>query len=191
MKKVLRRTQFGNPVLRGKARPLAVDQIKSSEIQELIANMRHTLTSEKLGIGLAAPQVGQDLSLAVIAIQPTELRPKIKTFDLVLINPEITQYVGRKKAMWEGCISAGPGKAGLFAKVPRYAEVKVRYDDEAGKPRHRSFKGLRAHVVQHEVDHLNGVLFVDKVTDTKSYMTYAEYLKRVKKKSKTGSKQEA
>ncbi len=180
--KVLKRTQFGNPTLREKARLLKPDEIKSARVQELIAGMRHTLVSKKLGIGLAAPQVGESLAIAIIAIRPTELRPNIEPFDAVFINPEIVESRGRRKAMWEGCISSGSGgKADLFGKALRYDEVVVKYYDETGKQHQQTFTGLRAQVAQHEIDHLNGILFVDRVRDTKTYMTYSEYLARVKK----------
>lgn len=144
--------------------------------------MKHTLIEKKLGIGLAAPQVGRGIALAVIALRPTPHRPKVKEFDLVLINPIITDFIGKKTELWEGCISAGSeGKADLFAKVPRYKQVRVKYTDKNGKLCHKSFKGLKAQVVQHEIDHLNGVLFVDHVKDTKTFMTYKEYMKRIKK----------
>ncbi len=178
--KTLRRTEFGNPILRDKAASIDAAQIDTKKIHGLIADMRHTLVSKKLGIGLAAPQVGESLALIVIAIRTTELRPKVRPFDLVLINPEITDTVGREKAMWEGCISSGAKKAELFAKVPRYEWIKAKYLDEYGKLHHKQFKGLQAHVIQHEVDHLNGILFVDRVKDPKTFMTYAEYIKRIK-----------
>lgn len=180
--KVLKRTQFGNPVLRAKTKLVPVDEIKSDRIQMLINDMSHTLTSEKLGVGLAAPQVGKILALSVIKIRPLPHRPEVKELDMVLINPEIIETIGLKKDMWEGCISAGQKNAGLFAKVPRYQIIKVKYYDENSKLRHRTLTGLPAQVVQHEVDHLNGVLFVDRVKDTTTYMTYAEYIKRVRNK---------
>lgn len=175
--KVLELTQFGNPVLRQVAQRLSADEITSPLVQDLIANMPFTLTSKKLGIGLAAPQVGESLALAVVHIQPTKLRPDVKSFELTIINPEITRTFGRRKQLWEGCISSGQGKTGLFAKVPRYKKIELSYLDENGKAHTKQFTGLPAHVIQHEVDHLNGVLFVDKVINTTTYMTYAEYLK--------------
>lgn len=181
--KELTRTQFGEAILRQKAEKLKPEAIQSKEIRRLIADMRYTLTEKKLGVGLAAPQVGQRLALTVIAVRPSEHRPKVKPFDLVLINPEITGTTGRRKQLWEGCISAGShGKADLFAKVPRYPQVKVKYRDEQGKLHHRGFKGLAAHIIQHEVDHLNGVLFVDRVKDPTTYMTYKQYLRMVKQR---------
>ena len=177
--------QFGDPVLRKVAKKLSAEEITSKHTKQLIVAMKHTLVSKKLGIGLAAPQVGKSIALAVIAVRPTEHRPKVEVFDLVLINPEIIETTGKKKQMWEGCISAGSnGEADLFAKVPRYSAVKVKYQDEHGKPQQKTFKDLKAQVIQHEVDHLNGILFVDRVKDTKTFMTYKEYLKRIKSKQK-------
>lgn len=180
--KILSCTQFGNPILRKKAKRIAKSEILSPAIQGLIQDMRHTLIEKNLGIGLAAPQVGKSVALAVIAIRPTPHRPKVKNFDTVLINPVITDFIGKKVSLWEGCISAGSeGKADLFAKVPRHTEVRVTYYDEQGKLCHDSFKGLKAQLIQHETDHLHGTLFIDHVTDTKSFMTYKEYMRRIKK----------
>ncbi len=181
--KTLRRTQFGDPILRQVAKPLTKQAALSSKIQQLIKDMGSTLSTLKLGIGLAAPQVGETIALAVIAIQPTKHRPKAEPFSLVLINPEITETFGRKKQMWEGCISTGPGKAGLFAKVPRYSKIKVKFLDKKGTQHHQIYKDLPAQVIQHEADHLNGILFVDRVKDTKTYMTYHEYLKHIAHKT--------
>lgn len=180
--KTLKRTEFGNPILREVAQRLTSEEIASAKIKRLIADMRGTLSELKLGVGLAAPQVGQNKAMAIIAIQPTEHRPDVDTFDLVFINPKITSTQGRRQQLWEGCISAGPGKAGLFAKVPRYQKIRVAFTDEKGERQQKSFEGLVAHAIQHEVDHLNGILFVDRVKDTSSYMTYREYVRRVAKK---------
>ncbi len=180
--RVLKLTQFGNPILRQKAQPLTAKEIGSKKTQQLIADMRQTLKSMKIGVGLAAPQVGEGIALAIVQMRPTPHRPKVTPFDLILINPEITETFGRRSQLWEGCISSGLDKNGLFAKVPRYKKIRLRYYDEIGKQHHKNFEGLPAHVIQHEVDHLNGVLFVDRVTETKTYMTFAEYKKRIAKK---------
>lgn len=183
--KILPRTQFGNPILRQKAKLLTKQEITARKTQELIKNMQHTLMSQKLGVGLAAPQIGQSVALIVIAIRPTAHRPRVKPFDLVLINPVIANQSASKKSLWEGCLSAGSlGKADLFAKVPRSTNVTVEYLDENGKEQQKSFAGLKAQIVQHEVDHLNGTLFVDRVEDTKTYMTYNEYMQRIKNSAK-------
>jgi len=180
--KVLPRTQFGDPILRKRAKRLRVKDIHSLAVQGLIQNIRHSLLTEELGVGLAAPQVGESLAITVIAIRPTLHRPDVEEFDLVLINPDIIEYIGDKTLLWEGCISGGSnGKADLFAKVPRYKQVRVKFYDEHGIMREETYEGLRAQIVQHETDHLNGMLFVDRVEDTKTFMTHHEYMTRIKK----------
>ena len=139
--------------------------------------MQNLLLDKKLGIGLASTQIGESVSLAVIELQKTKARPDIERSSLVIINPKITKVSGNKTQMWEGCISSGAGKAGLFAKVPRYKKIELEYLDENAVKHKKEFSGLSAHVIQHEVDHLNGILFVDKVKDSTTYMTYSEYRK--------------
>lgn len=173
-------TEFGNPLLRQKARALSVKEIKLAETQKLITDMQEFLLSKKMGVGLAAPQAGEEIALAVISIRPIKHRKDVEEFDLVIINPEITKTFGRKSQEWEGCISGGSLKGGLFAKVPRYKKIELRYHDEKGVSHKKTFDGLVAHIIQHEVDHLNGILFVDKVKDTETFVTYNEYMKLVK-----------
>ncbi len=176
--KSLEIVEFGDPILRKTAKKISVSTIKSAEFQNLIRDIRTFLLNEKLGVGLAAPQVGEGLALSVIAIRPTEHRPTVKEFDLIIINPSY-KGLGDKKEMWEGCISSGAGQAGLFAKVPRYKKVEATFWDENGQKQTKQFSGLPAQVIQHETDHLNGVLFVDKVADTKTFMTMSEYRKQI------------
>lgn len=178
--KELCRVEFGNPLLRQKTRLLPAEEITTPKIKALVKNMRHTLTSKKIGVAIAAPQVGEAIALVVVAVRPTKHRPKAEQYDKVFINPRITETFGRRTQMWEGCLSAG--KSGLFAKVPRYKKVRASYMDEEGNQREEVFMGLPAQIVQHEVDHLNGILFVDRVKDTSTYMTLKEYRKRIKNK---------
>lgn len=188
---ILPRTQFGNPVLRKKTQPIAVKDVSSERIQTLIGDMRHTLLEKKLGVALAAPQVGESLALVVVAARPMLHRYNVEPLDMVLVNPEITEYIGRRLSLFEGCISSGRGgQADLFAKVPRYPKVRVRFRDEHGKQHHEEFDGLKAHIVQHEIDHLNGILFVDRVKDTKSYMTYKEYVRMMRPVLKKSAQQD-
>ncbi|MDO8265816.1 MAG: peptide deformylase [Candidatus Saccharibacteria bacterium] len=176
-------TQFGNSILRDRSKVLSDEQILSKQTRQLIKHMRSLLLEKKLGIGLAAPQVGVSIAVAVIELQKTPVRLEIEDLSLVIINPKITKVFGSKSQMWEGCISSGAGKAGLFAKVPRYRKIELEYSDEKAIKHVEVFEGLAAHVIQHEVDHLNGILFVDKVKDTSSFMTYSEY-RKMKKKEK-------
>jgi peptide deformylase len=178
--KRLKITQFGNPILRQVARRLDVDEIAAPETQKLIADMRDYLnSSKKYGVGLAAPQVGQDIALSIIEIKPTPYRPNAEQASLAIINPEIVEMYGRRAPMWEGCISFGTSRVNFpYAQTVRYKKIRLKYFDERGVLHAKDFEGLLAHVIQHEVDHLNGVLFVDRVKDTSTYMMKTEFVKR-------------
>ena len=100
---------------------------------------------------------------------------------MIVINPKIIRYDDRPTDMWEACIS-GPE---LYGKAVRYPKVRLHWLDEKARKHQKDFEGLAAQVIQHEVDHLNGILFVDRVKDTKTYLTFSEY----KKLRKAGGKQ--
>jgi peptide deformylase len=173
MSKILRKTEFGNPVLRDVAHRLSSEEIVSADIQALIEDMYYTVEQKRYGVGLAAPQVGRGMAISVIAIKSTPSRPDLKPEKLTIINPEIMQFYGRKSSMWEGCISG----LELYAQVPRYKRLRLKWMDEQAKQHEQDFDGFIAHVIQHEVDHLNGILYVDKIKNTKSIMTIREYKK--------------
>ena len=179
MSKILKATRFGNPILRQVARQLTLHEIKSESTRALIQNIRHTLERKKYGVGMAAPQVGVGIALSVIAIKPTPNRPEVEPFEMVIINPVITDTYGHRVQMWEGCISCGTGKDTLFAKVPRYRKIKLHWFDESAVEHEDVLESFASHVVQHEVDHLNGIVFVDRVKDTSTYMMADEYRKRI------------
>lgn len=178
MSKLLKLIRFGNPILREKARLLLMSEIKSDEIQQLIADIRYTNGQKKYGVGLAAPQVGVGVSLSVIGIKPTPARPHLEPFDQVIINPSY-EGIGRRSGMWEGCQSGGAGVNTLFGKALRYKHIRATWHDEHGKLHEQELSGFPAHVFQHETDHLDGILFVDRVRDTKTYMLADEYRKRI------------
>lgn len=174
MEKLLKKTEFGNPVLRGVATKLTLAEIQSPETQELIRDMYFTLENRKYGVGLAAPQVGEGIALCVIGVKATPTRPHLERIALTLINPEIVATYGYRKPMWEGCISGSD----LYALVPRYKRLRLKWHDADAKLHEEDFDGFLAHVIQHEVDHLNGILYVDRIKDTKSIMTMREYKKQ-------------
>lgn len=176
--KTLQLTRFGNPILRAKARKLSVEEIKSESVQGLIATIRYTNRVKEYGVGLAAPQVGESIALRIIGIKPTPTRPNLDRFDSVIINPAYVG-VGRRTAMWEGCQSTGVGDDTLYAKVLRYKKIRATRHDEKGLFHDDELEGFIAHVFQHETDHLDGVLFVDNVRDTKTFMMADEYRTRV------------
>lgn len=181
MPNLLPRTKFGNPILREKARRLTKDEILSDDIQRLIADIRYMVAKKQYGVGLAAPQVGRSVALAVIAIKPTPNRPDRTPFEMAIINPEVVETYGRRTGMWEGCISCGQGNDILYGKALRYKKIKLRWYDERAKRHEEVLEDFPAHVAQHETDHLNGILFVDRVRDTTTYMMGDEYRKRVVK----------
>ncbi len=182
--KILPITRLGNPLLRETARRLTREEILSDEIQQLIADIRYTCQKEEYGVGMAAPQMGKNLAFSVINIKPTSTRPDLEPFDSVIINPEIVETFGRKHLKWEGCMSCGTYDDTLYAQVPRYNKIRLKYLDENAAPHDEILEGFPAHVAQHETDHLNGIVFLDKVEDTKSFMMGDEYRERVAKKRK-------
>lgn len=179
--KALSITRFGNPVLRKPGKKLSAEEIKSDVVQQLIRTMFQKLASDMYGVGLAAPQIGENISLSVIGIKPTPTRPNLERFDTVIVNPSY-EGIGSLEEKWEGCISCGTGDDTLYAKVPRYETVRAKWFDASAVLHEETLGGFVAHVFQHETDHLNGVLFVDKVVDTSSYMMGDEYRKRIAKK---------
>jgi peptide deformylase len=164
---LLKIVQIGDPVLRAAARPLDRDAVRSAEIQGLIEWMRETMYDAP-GVGLAAPQVGLPLQLAVIedradllrSIPPEHLaeRNRKPVPFQVLINPRI-ETAGRTVEFFEGCLSL----EGFAALVPRFTEVRVDCLDHRGEPISFRAEGWHARIVQHEVDHLAGAVYVDRM----------------------------
>jgi peptide deformylase len=156
----------GHPVLRQIARPLTPDEIRGSEIQRLIQQMRDTMYAAP-GVGLAAPQVGRSLQLAVIEdreeyhkdVPPAQLAAKErKPVDFhVLINPRIVWQSEKTKDFFEGCLSL----EGYSAVVRRAHAVRVQCLDESGQSRLLEASGWYARILQHEIDHLLGNLYID------------------------------
>lgn len=173
-------TRFGNPILRRRSKKLTAAEIRSQEIQQLIRNIRHTTKVGKYGVGLAAPQVGKSIALSVITIRPTPNRPDGTRFEQVIINPKY-EGIGNLTTKWEGCMSCGTGDDILYAKASRFNKINAEWTDEFGKFHQEELSGFLAHVFQHETDHLNGILFVDRVKDTSTYMMGDEYHKRIVK----------
>ncbi len=155
---------MGHPLLREVARPLEPAELDSPQLQALLADMVDTL-HDYGGIGLAAPQIGEPLRLAIIEIDggPTrygELAPLPLT---VFINPVIEVLDPATAGYWEGCLSV-PGLRGF---VERPQSVRIQYTNLIGAEEAMELKGFPATVFQHEFDHLDGKLFVDRIQDTR------------------------
>jgi peptide deformylase len=164
----LKVVQAGEPVLRQVARHLTSSEILSPDIQRLIQDMRETM-HDAPGVGLAAPQVGLSLQLAVIEDRPEMLhdiapeqlaeRERKPVPFQVLINPVIQSQPDDAIDFFEGCLSV----AGFMALVPRARMVRVEYLDEHAQPRQMEARGWHARILQHEIDHLNGRLYLDRM----------------------------
>jgi len=164
----LKIVQTGEPVLRQTARPLTAVEIAHPAIQELIGQMRDTMRDAP-GVGLAAPQVGLAIQLAVIedradylnGITPELLaqRERQPVPFRVLINPVIVERSEETVEFFEGCLSV----AGFSALVKRSRRVAVQYLDEHAQPQHLEASGWFARILQHEIDHLQGVLYIDRM----------------------------
>ena len=179
-RKLLKLTRAGNPILREVMPEVAHEEILSEEIQGLIADIRYTNQQKQYGVGLAAPQVGVRKALSVIGIKPTPNRPKLEVFDQVIINPKY-KGIGELIALWEGCQSIGSGDDILYAQTQRYEKIEAEWFDEKGKYNKQILGEFVAHVFQHEADHMDGILFIDKVPDARTFMMADEYRERIAK----------
>jgi peptide deformylase len=171
--------QVGEAVLRRQSRPLTAEEILGREIQDLIAAMRDTM-QDAPGVGLAAPQIGLDIRLAVIEDRPEHIQ-KLSPSQIedrqrypvpfhVLVNPTLTLETPETVEFFEGCLSV----AGFTAIVPRASRVRLEYLDEYAQPRSIVAEGWYARILQHEIDHLHGKLYIDRM-DTRSFGTVENY----------------
>ncbi len=172
--KIFTRMEFGNPILRARAKPVASSFIQKSGFKNLVRQMFYTMHRAQ-GIGLAAPQIGLPLQLAVIQIGSRKNRFRAEPPErIVLINPKILKTSKEKSYDWEGCLSC----MSIRGYVPRYRSIKVRYRDEKGEERVRAVSGFLARVFQHEIDHLDGKIYIDRMEDMKTLVTAREFEKR-------------
>jgi len=156
IKEILR---IGDPRLLEPAQPVA--QFDTPELHTLLADMHDTMIAAE-GVGLAAPQVGVGLQVVIFGFQHSERYPDAEPVPYtILINPTLTPLDDAMEEGWEGCLSV-PGMRGV---VPRYLKLRYQGYDPYGKPIDRSVEGFHARVVQHETDHLNGILYPMRIRD--------------------------
>ena len=179
MAQVLPIAHLGHPVLREKA--AIVDDVTASPIQDLIDDMLATLTQAD-GVGLAAPQVYQSKRIIIVASKPNPRYPLAPQMDPTpMINPVILGTSAETKRDWEGCLSV-PGIRGM---VPRSETVSVRYLDRQGKTHEKEYSGFIARILQHEVDHLDGIFFLDRMNSVSDLVTDREYARIVSANTST------
>jgi len=164
---ILKVARMGHPVLRERARPVEPAELKHPLLQKLIDDMIETM-HEYHGVGLAAPQVHEDLRIFVGLLEED---PGPKSEATVVINPQIVPTNQTTAEGWEGCLSV-PDIRGM---VPRFTEITLRALDRKGKVVEIPLKDFAARVAQHETDHLEGVLFFDRMTTLQSLTYMDEY----------------
>ncbi len=171
--------QLGNPAIRRKSRKLTNGEINSNKTKTIIKNLVDSMRHYNL-IGISAPQINNNIRVLVTEIRKTKNRNTKELDNLkVFINPQIIFYSKEKVKGYEGCGSVA--NANLFGLVNRPKSIIVKAQDINGKWFELKASGLLGRVIQHEYDHLDGILFIDKVPDTKSYMSGSEYRKKFKK----------
>lgn len=156
---------YGQPVLRKVTED--IDPENYPNLNKLIENMFETMYHAD-GVGLAAPQVGLTDRIFVVDLAPlaSEEHPEFRDFKKVFINAHITERRGEQEMVEEGCLSI----PGIHEKVPREGEVTIAYLNEDLQPREEHYSGFKARVIQHEYDHLDGILFVDKISPLRKRM---------------------
>ena len=154
---------MGHPVLRQKAKPVA--KLGSPELKALIQDMKDTMASLN-GAGLAAPQIGVSKRVVIFGVQKNSRYPDAEEVPFtVLVNPKLVMLTRDVEQDWEGCLSV-PGMRGV---VPRYTKLRYSGFDEEGNPIERVAEGFHARVVQHECDHLDGILYPQRMTDMSKF----------------------
>jgi len=160
---------MGDPRLLAQASP--VTTFDTPALRALLADMRDTMTQLD-GAGLAAPQIGVGLRVVIFGVSANPRYPDAEPVpQTVLINPVVTPLSEAMEEDWEGCLSV----PGLRGWVPRYRSVRYRGRDEHGRPFERSVEGFHARVVQHECDHLDGRVYLDRMTDLKTLSFIREF----------------
>lgn len=162
---------IGHPVLRQPARDVTLDELRSDALQRLIDDLVETMRDAN-GAGLAAPQIYEPVRVCALEVNNNPRYPyKPKIPLTILVNPVVTPLTGETFDNYEGCLSV-PNLRGL---VPRFCEVEVKALDRTGAPLHFTARGLTAGTYQHEVDHLDATVFIDRVRDPRSFSTWADF----------------
>ena len=171
---ILKVARMGHPVLRTKALPVPVSDIQTPRIQRLVDDMFDTMR-EYAGIGLAAPQVHESLRVFVAGLRDgdvvTPMTDDVEMPFVTLINPEVVPVDEETEAGWEGCLSIPD----IRGKVTRPKAVRVRAHDRTGRRIELVAEGLPARVIQHENDHLDGILFFDRMSSFETLAFMDEY----------------
>ncbi len=172
-KSILDIAQLGNPILRTAAK--VVQDITDPKISQLIDSLIATAVANN-GVGIAAPQVSQSLRLFIVASRPNIRYPHAPTMQpTAMINPKMISHSEEKVKDWEGCLSV-PGLRGL---VPRYQNIEVEYLTREGVLERKVLTDFVARIFQHELDHLDGIVFLDRLESNEDLYSEEEYQKLI------------
>lgn len=170
---VLEIIQLGHPLLRSSAQ--LVDNIQDQNIQNLIDNLIATV-GQANGVGIAAPQVAESYRLFIVASRPNLRYPNAPTMEpTAMINPQILAHSTEVVKGWEGCLSIPE----IRGYVPRYEAIEIEYTDRNGKLQKQELTDFVARIFQHEYDHLDGIVFLDRLESMQDIITEQEYQKRI------------
>lgn len=163
--------QLGAKILRQKAE--RVDDINSIETRQIVDAMQSILATTQ-GVGLAAPQINESKRIVIVASRPTTRYPHAPLMEpIVMFNPSFRALSDDKEKDWEGCLSI----PGIRALVPRYKEIMAHYADQQGHLKELKLEGFIARVFQHEADHLEGKVYLDRVENNQDIFAESEYFK--------------
>jgi peptide deformylase len=169
--------QLGQPVLRRVAG--RIDDPRDPVVQALIDDLLVTVEDAN-GVGIAAPQLFEPISLFIVASHPNPRYPQAPEMEpTAMINPELLWVSDEKDQGWEGCLSI-PGLRGL---VPRHRRISVRYLTRMGELREEEYADFLARVIQHEFDHVQGIVFIDRVESSRELVTEKEYFRSLQRQS--------
>ncbi len=173
MAEILDIIELGHPILREKAR--SIDYIQDDRIQTLIDNLLATVQKAN-GVGIAAPQVAQSYQLMIVASRPNLRYPNAPMMEPTpIVNPRILAHSDETVKGWEGCLSI----PGIRGNVPRYQAIEIEFLDRFGKLQKMEMTDFVARIFQHEFDHFNGIMFLDRVESNHDLVTEKEYQKRL------------
>ncbi len=175
MTRICEIAQLGNQVLRQKAQIVA--DVHDAEILQIIKTMQSTLAATS-GVGIAAPQISQSKQIIIMASRPTPRYPSAPLMEpTVMINPGFDALSEIQEKDWEGCLSI----PGIRALVPRYRDIIIRYTDQQGGLAEAKLSGFVARIFQHEVDHLAGKTYLDRVENNADIFAESEFVKLIDK----------
>lgn len=173
MSEILEIIQLGDPVLRSPAQ--LVENIQDWRVQKLVDDLITTVKQAN-GVGIAAPQVAASYRLFIVASRPNPRYPNAPEMEpTAMINPKILAHSSETIKDWEGCLSI----PGIRGSVPRYQAIEVEYTDPDSKLHRQELTDFVARIFQHELDHLDGIVFLDRLESMQDIMTEQEYQKRI------------